>query len=85
MPTGEVVAHEHTPESLLRHLGRAESLGEEASAADAAFRDGLTGPALAEQFPAQPSSACRWCDFLRVCPEGSAQHSPAQPWDALAD
>jgi RecB family exonuclease len=85
VPSGEVVAHEHTPETLLRHLGRAESLGEEASAADADFRAGPGGPALAERFPAQPSSACRWCDFLRVCPEGSAQHQPAQPWDALAD
>ncbi len=85
VPTGEVVAHEHTPETLLRHLGRAESLGEEASAADADFRAGLTGPAMAERFPAQPSLACRWCDFLRVCPEGSARYSPAQPWDSLAD
>jgi RecB family exonuclease len=85
VPSGEVIAHEHTKETLLRHLGRAEALGEEASAADAAFRAGLPGPALDATFPAQPSSACRWCDFLRVCPEGSAQYPPAQPWDALGD
>jgi putative RecB family exonuclease len=85
VPTGEVVAHQHTPETLLRHLGRAEALGEEASGAEADVRAGLTGTALAERFPARPSSACRWCDFLRACPEGSAQYRPAQPWDALAE
>lgn len=85
VPTGEVVAHEHTKETLLRHLGRAEALGEEAAAADERFRSGLSPGEADEVFPAQPSPACRWCDFLRACPEGSAQYPPAQPWDALGD
>ena len=84
VPSGEVVAHEHTQESLDRHLGRAESLAVEASVADGAFRSGLDDAAAASTFPAQPSSSCRWCDFLRVCPEGSAQYQPAEPWAALA-
>jgi RecB family exonuclease len=71
LPSDEVVAHEHTAESLARHLGRAEAVAQEAAAATV--------------FPAQPSPSCRWCDFLRVCPEGSAQYRPAQPWDALAE
>jgi len=37
------------------------------------------------RFPAQVSPSCRWCDFLRSCPEGSAAYSPAEPWAALDD
>jgi RecB family exonuclease len=85
VPTGEVVAHQHTQESIQRHLDRAESLALEAGAADTAYRGGLTGDGLAATFPAQPSPSCRWCDFLRACPEGSARFAPAQPWEALAE
>ena len=83
LPTGEVVAHEHTPETLARHLDRAESLGAEAAAAGTAFRAGLQPDETARRFPAQVSPACRWCDFLRVCPEGSATFGPAEPWAGL--
>jgi hypothetical protein len=85
LPSDEVVGHEHTPESLARHLGRAEELAEEAGAADTAYRSGLDDDGLAARFPASPSPSCRWCDFVRVCPEGSAQYRPAEPWAALAD
>lgn len=37
LPTGRVLAHEHTPESLQRQVKRAEATGEEAAAADAAY------------------------------------------------
>ena len=53
--------------------------------ADTAYRSGLDEDGLAATFPASPSPACRWCDFVRVCPEGSAQYRPAEPWAALAD
>lgn len=85
VPSGEVVAHDHTPESLQRHLDRAEAVGREAAAADAAYRAGLDQEAADRAFPAQVSAACRWCDFLRVCPDGSAAVSPAEPWSALGD
>jgi len=85
LPTGDVVAHDHTPEGLRRHLDRAESVGEEAGAADAAFRDGLAADDLDRRFPARVSPSCRWCDFVRVCPEGKAAFGPAQPWEALGD
>jgi RecB family exonuclease len=85
VPTGDVVAHEHTPETLHRHLDRAESLGREAAAADAAFRAGLDAADTDRVFPPQVSPACRWCDFARVCPEGSAAYPPAEPWAALAE
>jgi putative RecB family exonuclease len=85
LPSDEVVGHEHTPESLARHLGRAEELAEEAGAADTAYRAGLDDDGLAAAFPASPSPSCRWCDFVRVCPEGSALYRPAEPWGALAE
>jgi RecB family exonuclease len=85
LPTGEVVAHEHTPEALARHLERAESLGSEAAAADTAYRAGLEPAETDRRFPAQVSPSCRWCDFLRACPEGSASFTPAEPWAGLGD
>jgi RecB family exonuclease len=85
LPTGDVVAHEHTPETLQRHLDRAEAVGAEAATADAAFRAGLDEAGTDRRFPAQVSPSCRWCDFVRVCPEGSAAYPPAQPWAALGD
>lgn len=83
LPTGTVAAHEHTPESLQRHLARAEALAAEARAADAAYAEDLAGGADETAFPASPSPACRWCDFLRICPAGSAQFAPADSWAAV--
>jgi RecB family exonuclease len=85
LPSGDVVAHDHTPETLQRHLDRAESVGGEAAAADTAWRAGLDEEAAASRFPAQVSPSCRWCDFLRACPEGSAVYAPAEPWAGLGD
>jgi RecB family exonuclease len=82
VPTGEVAVHEHTEESLQRHLGRAEHVADEAAAADELYRQGPGGGAH-ETFPAKPSPACRWCDYLRACPDGSAQYQPAPSWAAL--
>lgn len=85
VPTGEVVGHDHTPESLQRHLGRAEAVGAEAAAADAAFKAGVDDDTADRLFPAQVSPSCRWCDFVRVCPAGSAATTPAEPWAALGE
>lgn len=85
LPSGEAVAHEHTPDSLQRHLARAEALGREASAADAAYKAGLDDEAADRLFPPQVSPSCRWCDFLRACPAGSAATTPAEPWAALGE
>ena len=85
LPSGEVLAHDHTAESLQRHLSRAESLGEEAAAADSAYRDGLDDESADRLFPPDVSPSCRWCDFLRVCPAGSAAVRPAEPWAGLAE
>ncbi|WP_433056127.1 RecB family exonuclease [Dactylosporangium sp. CS-033363] len=68
LPTGTVAAFDHTDASLDRHLRRAE-----ATAADI----------LADaEFAPRPGAQCSWCDYRKVCPEGST--SPARdPWTAV--
>ncbi len=85
LPTGDVVGHDHTPDTLQRHLGRAESIAAEAAGADVSYRNGLSGDEVDRIFPPVVSSACRWCDFSRHCPDGRAAFPPASPWAALAD
>jgi RecB family exonuclease len=75
LPTGAVAAHEHTEESLSRHLSRAEATARDIVAAERAVADGAH-PDTA--FPARPGALCAWCDYRRTCPDGEA---PArQPW-----
>ena len=93
LPSGQVLAWEHTEESLARHLRRAEAIAAECAEADERFR----GPASAESGPSpqddtadqvfapRPGSRCGWCDFRGQCPEGSAASEPRRPWDGLAD
>jgi putative RecB family exonuclease len=83
VPTGEVVAHEHTLESLQRHLSRAESIAAEAAAADRAYRAGLGDAESEGMFPPLVSTSCRYCDFVRHCPQGFAAHPPADSWAAV--
>jgi RecB family exonuclease len=94
LPTGEVHVHEHTPESLARHVDRASSIALDAAAAEAAWRDGLSdqvtrpdvdNPGVDQVFPPRPSAQCGWCDFSRHCPVGRAAAPPQQPWAALDD
>ena len=67
LPTGRVLAWEHTPESLARHLSRAEAVAAECAQADeqykAAAPDGAT--LKEEPFQARPSFGCGWCDYRR--------------------
>jgi RecB family exonuclease len=83
LPSGKVLAWEHTPETLDRHVRRAEAIAAEASAAT----QGLTeGGSPDELFPPRPSSLCGWCDFARHCPEGlAASGGPKKPWAGLAE
>jgi len=80
LPTGEVLAWDHTDESLSRQLRRAEVIAGECAEADESARDGRAGD---EVFPPRPGSRCGWCDYRRHCPEGSAAATPHRPWDAL--
>src|SRR6266540_4133851 len=63
LPSGEVAVWEHTDETLARHLRRAESLAEEACAADGAYAGGLPAGQLDEVFPPRPGGQCAWCDL----------------------
>lgn len=84
VPSGEVVTHEHTVESLRRHLDRMGEAAEEARAAvESVSSPGSDVDAL---FPARPSPSCGWCDFHRSCPAGQAVVPRARlPWSALDD
>jgi RecB family exonuclease len=86
LPTGRVLAWEHTAESLARQLGRAEDIAAECETADEQFRaekDGGQAPTAPGAFPPRPGSWCGWCDYRACCPEGSAASEPRRPWDAL--
>jgi putative RecB family exonuclease len=79
LPTGTVAGHEHTEESLGRHLRRAEDTARDIVAAESAVADGA---APDEAFPAAPGSWCSWCDFKKSCPAG-AEALARQPWAAV--
>jgi RecB family exonuclease len=83
LPTGAVLAWEHTPESLARQLGRAEDIAGECAAADEGHRQDPA--AAAAIFAPRPGPGCGWCDFRSQCPEGAAAARARRPWDGLAD
>lgn len=80
LPSGDVIVWEHTDATLRRHLDRADDIAGECAAADAGFRAGRSGDA---DFPARPGPLCGWCDFVGVCPEGSAATLPRLSWSGL--
>jgi RecB family exonuclease len=81
LPSGRVLAFEHSDESLGRQLRRAESIAGECAEADERFRAGAD--AAAELFEPRPGIGCGWCDFRGSCPEGSAAAQQRRPWDGL--
>jgi RecB family exonuclease len=80
LPSGEIHVWEHDGSTVERHLGRADDIATECAAADAAFAIGQTGD---DVFPPRPSSACSWCDFRRLCPQGRAHSAERPPWAGL--
>jgi RecB family exonuclease len=82
LPTGSVLAWEHTEESLARQLRRAESIAAECAEADQRF--GADADPAAELFAPRAGAWCSWCDFRSRCPEGSAASPQRRPWDALS-
>jgi RecB family exonuclease len=85
LPTGQVIAWEHTSESLARHLRRAEDVAAECADADERMRAPLQPREYDEVFPPHPVPGCGWCDYLRHCPEGQAAAIQRRPWDGLAE
>jgi RecB family exonuclease len=84
LPTGRILAWEHTQESLDRQLRRAEDIAAECATADGLYRGGLPADACDEAFPPSPGMRCGWCDYRGHCPEGMAAAEPRRPWDGLA-
>lgn len=83
VPSGEVVSHELTEESLRRQLDRIASVAEDVRAAVEAVPDTADLDAL---FPARPSPGCAWCDFHRSCAAGQAAAPQSRrSWEGLAD
>ncbi|PZM92941.1 MAG: recombinase RecB [Actinobacteria bacterium] len=79
LPTGAVAAHEHTAESIERHVRRAEAIAGDIVAAERAVAEGADPDAA---FPATPSGLCSWCEYRQHCPEGAA--APVkEPWAAV--
>ncbi len=84
LPAATVHAWEHSDQSMDRHLRRAEGLARECADADELQRAGLPAGRVDAVFPPRPGSACGWCDYRGVCPEGAAAAPARQPWDGLA-
>jgi RecB family exonuclease len=80
LPTGTVAAHEHTEESLARHLRRADDTARDVVAAEQALAGGAPAD---EAFPPIPGPRCGWCDYRRSCPEGSAATPAKEPWAGI--
>lgn len=80
VPTGTVVGHTHTGESLRRKLEEADSIAHDVRAADASYRrEGVDSPS----FPPLPSALCTWCDYRAACPEGQRMGPEQSSWAAL--
>ena len=82
VPSGTVAAHDHTGESLRRHVDRARSIMRDARRADADFAERGADSAL---FPAVTGPLCAWCDLRAHCPEGQAAGPEKSDWAALED
>ena len=79
LPSGTVAAHEHTDESLARHVRRSAETAQDVVDAQRAVAEGADPDAA---FPAAPGPVCAWCDYRRVCPAGA--DAPArEPWAAI--
>lgn len=79
LPTGTVAGHDHTEESLRRHVARAEDTVRDIVAAERAIAEGADPD---EAFPPSPAPRCSWCDYRRICPAGA--DAPAkEPWAAV--
>jgi len=79
LPTGTVASHEHTEQSLARHVARAEDTARDIVAAEKAVAAGADPDA---EFPVRPGSLCSWCDFKKSCPAGAAAPTK-EPWAAV--
>jgi len=81
LPSGEVASFEHTPQSLGRHLQRAEEAAQEIVLASDTLAAGGDPDVL---FPPSPGPQCSWCDVRRHCPVGMQAGPQLDSWAGLA-
>lgn len=81
LPSGTVAEATHTPESLQRHLRRAEETAEDVRLATDTLDAGADADAV---FPARPDRRCAWCDFRPSCEAGQQAAPAAKSWELLA-
>ena len=79
LPTGTVAAHEHTDDTLRRHVTRAEDTARDITAAERRVAAGEDPDAA---FPTAPSNRCGWCDWRRTCPAGAGVPE-REPWESV--
>jgi RecB family exonuclease len=80
LPTGKVLAHEHTPETLQRKVAEAESIASDLRRADTDFAErGVESPL----FEPRVSPICPWCDFRAHCPTGQLAGPEKSDWAGL--
>ncbi len=84
LPTEQIVAWEHTDQSLDRQLRRAEDIAGECAQADERFGSQVSTERGDAVFPPTPGVWCQWCDFRAHCPEGQLAGPAKRPWDGLA-
>jgi RecB family exonuclease len=84
LPSGEVLAWEHSDDSLEEHLRRADEVAAVLADLDDRFRSGMSAARADEAFPARVAPRCGWCDFRAVCDPGRSV-PPRRPWDGLAE
>lgn len=80
LPAGEVLAHEHTPDSLQRKVAEAESIASDLRKVDA---DHAAKGVDSQLFQPRVSPICTWCDFRAHCPEGQQIGAEQSDWAGL--
>lgn len=82
LPTGDVVAWEHTEESLAEHLDRAEEWAAQLRAATDSVEDGADADLA---FPVRTGRHCSWCEFRAHCAPGRQAAPDMPPWALLGE
>ena len=80
LPTAEVLAHEHTAQTLQRKVCEAESIALDLRRADADFAEVGVDSAC---FEPRVSPICMWCDFRAHCPAGQLVGPEKSDWAGL--
>jgi RecB family exonuclease len=83
LPTGDVLAWEHTEESLEEHLQGADSVAVELRSLDERY-DQMSPAEADEAFPARVAPRCGWCELRSACPPGRVV-PPRPPWEGVVE